>query len=124
MNTQQRVRRSLWITLMAFAPFVLMLSAASTARPVAVDTLYAMPPADGLSKHFTGQITQVWPEKVVVEDAVGTNHTFPVADDATIMLDDAEASLDMLLAGMLATVNAKSRGGQWVAKSIHAKKQY
>jgi hypothetical protein len=81
-------------------------------------------PADGLTKHFAGEIVGVLSERIMLVDAVGEDHAFPVADDAMIMLNDTEASFDMLYAGLLATVHAESRGGEWVAISVHARKQY
>lgn len=125
MNAVRNMRGPFWITLLALAPLVLMLAAACTARPpvLAMD-LSARPQGDGLTKHFTGQIAEVGSAKMVVVDAVGEDHSFAVPHDATVMLNDTESSLDMLHAGLLATVHAESRGGEWVAISIHARRQY
>jgi hypothetical protein len=124
MNAQSNVPHPLWIML-AFAPLVLMLGAACTARPAVLATdLSTKPQGDGLTMHFSGQITNLQSEKIVLLDAAGTDHTFSVADDATIMLNGTEASLDMLQMGLLATVHAESRGGAWIAMSVDARQQY
>lgn len=125
MNIQRNSRRPVWMMLMVFTATVLIVSAASTARPsVVIETWHGRVPADGRTKNFTGQIVDVRSEKVTIVDAVGENHAFPVLDDTMIMLNGTEASLNGLNAGLLATVHAESQGGEWIAKSIHATQHY
>jgi hypothetical protein len=94
-------------------------------RPPASEASRAsIAPAYGLTKNFSGQITAVQAEKLVVVNAVGEDHTFPISDDTMVMVNDVEASVDKLQAGQMAMVQAESRGGQWIAMSIHATQQY
>ena len=126
MNTQDRsavFRRS--VLILAIASLLVLSGGASFLRPpeTLVDRATTAP-ADGLTKLFAGQIAGVEGDMLMIVNAAGEDHRLRVAEDATIMLNDTEASLDSLSGGLHATVMAESRGSEWVATSVDARYQY
>lgn len=90
----------LGIAVLAIAAMLLMVNMSSSARPtIDPNNHNAMAPADGLTQQFSGKIVSAVDELLLIVSAVGDDHRFRVAEDTTIMLNDAETSFDALVDG-------------------------
>jgi hypothetical protein len=75
-----------------------------------------------LTETFEGTIVAIDAAQVTISIA-GDQKRFAIADDVMILLNGAEASLDELKPGYLATIMAESDGDQLIAKVIDAQLQ-